>query len=634
MKRKLSGRTANRVKFCWRRTRLISLVSAMAFAFLTVFGAQGAMADTGGSGGAGGGTGGGSANPDRKIYLDVYDKVGLSYDPITHLPQSGQGWGSSSIDFFINRAVDAIAPSVPSGPNDVWSGFNNTPAGFPGNQSLPDFIRTQCQAAIDEAVDRNPEASTARVVALQFSYDIWHSQWQDKHVYSIVPATVYSNEYKDTLGPVGTGAPNVVTAWWPAELSSLVADSDLDGTFSHSEYEGFESPSPTTQVRTELESALDEALAALEAAVPGANSGKFVSCVAMNNLEPEALIITPQIDVSKNAEDVDGVSESVDLTAAGVQDVTAVFTNTGDEALESLTFADNTTSGNAVIWESVTLPNGTVVPVAGSGTPADVTTALDGLELAVGAKVTVTGKVNVTVGENHADTVTVTGTGVISGQEADDADGTGYVPPAPSPQIDVSKNAEDVDGVSESVDLTAAGVQDVTAVFTNTGDEALESLTFADNTTSGNAVIWESVTLPNGTVVPVAGSGTPADVTTALDGLELAVGAKVTVTGKVNVTVGENHADTVTVTGTGVISGQEVDDADGTGYTIRSSEEVAPPVVEPPGVQPPTYNKPGLTLPNTGAEVTPVVLLAGLGATLLGICAIWISRRRLKSTGS
>ncbi|MEZ5114052.1 MAG: hypothetical protein R2693_11595 [Nocardioidaceae bacterium] len=349
----------------------------MAFAFLTVFGAQGAMADTGGSGGAGGGTGGGSANPDRKIYLDVYDKVGLSYDPITHLPQSGQGWGSSSIDFFINRAVDAIAPSVPSGPNDVWSGFNNTPAGFPGNQSLPDFIRTQCQAAIDEAVDRNPEASTARVVALQFSYDIWHSQWQNKHVYSIVPATVYSNEYKDTLGPVGTGAPNVVTAWWPAELSSLVADSDLDGTFSHSEYEGFESPSPTTQVRTELESALDEALAALEAAVPGANLGKFVSCVAMNNLEPEALIITPQIDVSKNAEDVDGVSESVDLTAAGVQDVTAVFTNTGDEALESLTFADNTTSGNAVIWESVTLPNGTVVRCVWY--PADVTTALDGL---------------------------------------------------------------------------------------------------------------------------------------------------------------------------------------------------------------------------------------------------------------
>ncbi|HNJ79223.1 MAG TPA: hypothetical protein PKX56_07700, partial [Marmoricola sp.] len=448
MKRRLFDRTANRARFYWKRTRLISLVSAVAFAFLTVFGAQGAIADTGGSGGAGGGTGGGSANPNRKIYLDVYDKVGLSYDPITHLPESGQGWGSSSIDYFINRAVDAIAPSAPSGPNDVWSGFNGNPAGFPGNQSLPDFIRTQCQAAIDEAVDRNSEATTARVVALQFSYDIWHSQWSNKHFYSIVPATVYANEYKDTLRPVGTGAP-YITAWWPAELSNLVADSDLDGTFSHSEYEGFEAPSPTTQVRTELESALDEALAALEAAVPGANSGKFVSCVAMNNLEPEALIITPKIDVSKNAEDVDGVSEVVDLTAAGVQDVTAVFTNTGDEALESLTFADNTTSGNAVSWESVTLPDGSVVPVTGSGSPADVTTALAGLKLAVGAKVTVTGKVNVTLGENHADKVTVTGTGVISGQEVDDADGTGYAAPAPSPKIDVSKNAEDVDGVSE-----------------------------------------------------------------------------------------------------------------------------------------------------------------------------------------
>ncbi|HLT85644.1 MAG TPA: hypothetical protein VKZ83_15530, partial [Phototrophicaceae bacterium] len=110
-----------------------------------------ALADTGGSGGGDGGPGeGGSANPARRVYLSVYDHVGVTVDPVTALPHAEQGWGSDSIAFFLQQAEDRLA--VGAGPGH-YLGFNGAPA-FDNGMNLEEFITHQCTKALDEATAR------------------------------------------------------------------------------------------------------------------------------------------------------------------------------------------------------------------------------------------------------------------------------------------------------------------------------------------------------------------------------------------------------------------------------------------------------------------------------------------------
>ena len=413
-----------------------------------------ASADTGGSGGGDGGSGGGSSSGREKVYLDVYDHVSVEVDPITGQRPAGQGWGQDSIDFFVNRADTRLstAPRQTGTGNNGhgsgrWEGFSNSHK-FGNGMTLVQMINHQCTQAINEAVGRNPQATSARVVSLQFSFsveggnmgNIFNPDWY----YIITPSFVHYPHWRDTLDEVGSTYTSKKIGTWTDEKGDLVADSDGDGNYTNGEYinaaELDPSEQPTAAIRAELDRSVEMAW---DAAQPNTHnsSARMVSCVAMNDREPEGLIPNPVIDVSKNAEDIDGAFERETLAAPGSQNVSVTFSNTGDENLKDLTFADNTTSGNAVKWTSVTLPNGSTVAVGGAGTPADVQAALSGVVLNAGdpdtqtpgGSVTVNGTVQVDAGVLHSDEVTVTGKGVISGQIVTDKDGTEYF--APEPEI-------------------------------------------------------------------------------------------------------------------------------------------------------------------------------------------------------
>ncbi|SIT68198.1 hypothetical protein [Microbacterium sp. RU33B] len=410
----MSGKTARRRRTV-RRGLAISLAAGLGFA-VAIGGAGVAQASTGGAGGGIGGGGGGAANEERRVYLDVYDQVATTYDPATGLPAAGQGWGQDSIAAFLRNAEARIGTD-----------FNGNP--MSNGLSLSGFIEQQCNAAIDEAMQRNPDAAAARIVALQFTYQIWTSIWENLTIRTITPADVEPALWNDTLLSPGSYPGAFKQGTWSGEAGDLTADANGDGVYTNAEYvdpnESDPAAQPTSQILQELGSALAEA----EAGINGANSGVMVACVAMNNLEPQGLLPTPAIDVSKNAEDVGGVSEIVALEAAGAQGVTVSFTNTGDEALSDVTFTDETTAGNVVGWTRVALPDGSTIVVGAGGVAA----ALAGVVLAPGETVIVSGSVDVAVGEDHADAVTVTGTGQISGAVVNDTDGTGYDAPAPTP---------------------------------------------------------------------------------------------------------------------------------------------------------------------------------------------------------
>lgn len=240
----------------------------------------------------------------------------------------------------------------------------------------------------------------------------------------------------------------------------------------------------------------------------------------------------PSIDVSKNAEGDDSTT-----VEAGDHEVMVTLHNTGSEALTGLTFSDTTESGSEVTWNQ------------------DDLNALSESELSAGGTIRVRGTVSVAVGSTHRDIVSVTGSGVISGTVVQDEDPTELVaPPAPpATAIDVAKNAKGDD--SQKV---AAGSHEIAVTITNTGEEGLQEIVFADTTESGNDAVWNE------------------DDLKALTDLVLEPGASVAVRGTVRVDADAAHRDYVAVSGLGSLTGTPVSDADPTQLEVKPAGAVTP----------------------------------------------------------
>ncbi|MEI2671822.1 MAG: SdrD B-like domain-containing protein [Marmoricola sp.] len=366
--------------------------------------------------------------------------------------------------------------------------------------TLVQMINHQCTQAINEAVSRNSQATSARVVSLQFSFAVDGGNMggaggifgAPDWYYIIRPSYVHRPHWRDTVDEVGSTYNSKKIGSWSNQNGQLEADADGDGNYTNGEYINAEDLDPSAQPTAAILAELDRAInMAWDIAQPNTHdsSARMVSCVAMNDREPEGLVPNPVIDVSKNAEDVEGVVERANLAAAGSQTVTTVFTNTGDEDLNSLTFADNTTSGNQVTWTSITLPNGSTVAVGGTGTPADVQTALSGVVLAAGdpdtdtpgGSVTVTGTVQVDAGVLHADRVTVTGTGVVSGQVVTDNDATEYFAPVPVCTGSIGDRVWEDTNKNGIQDAGEPGVGSVTVKLLDASDAVVATTTTDSN---------------------------------------------------------------------------------------------------------------------------------------------------------
>ncbi|MGO1560761.1 MAG: hypothetical protein ACTHW7_02910 [Actinomycetaceae bacterium] len=174
-------------------------------------------------------------------------------------------------------------------------------------------------------------------------------------------------------------------------------------------------------------------------------------------------------------------------------------------------------------------------------------------------------------GDAHSDTATVTATGLHSGEDVDDEDDwNGYVP---VPSIDIEKWSNEGNDETPEYDETGALLNDgyegdfdespgkptalntlqpINFTISNDGEENLVDITVSDQLTGGVGEITDLVcTFPDGsTGTTWAG--------------EFVVGTQFDCTGAVPAftATGEFHADTATVTGTGVHSRVDVDDSD------------------------------------------------------------------------
>lgn len=229
--------------------------------------------------------------------------------------------------------------------------------------------------------------------------------------------------------------------------------------------------------------------------------------------------------------------------------VRVIITNTGAEALTHLVFTDATTDGPDVgAWrcaDGITIGAGGVLM---AGTAEYV--------LAPDATLTCTGELPpMEPGVDHSDTVTVTGTGVDSQNDAMDDDPL----VVESLGLVVDKTAL-VDGVAtDPVQLMPTdgmtGTTPVQVTITNPGADALTDLRLTDETMSGPAVVgWKCGT-----------AQVAADGLIALDGAPVVIqpGDSLTCTGTLPAMVaGAVHEDTVTITGVGVSTGLPVSDDD------------------------------------------------------------------------
>ncbi|MCL2594755.1 MAG: LPXTG cell wall anchor domain-containing protein, partial [Promicromonosporaceae bacterium] len=128
----------------------------------------------------------------------------------------------------------------------------------------------------------------------------------------------------------------------------------------------------------------------------------------------------------------------------------------------------------------------------------------------------------------------------------------------------------------------------VTFTITNTGNVALNDLTWEDVTVEGPEVVWNTCDGHTGTVAAV------------IAGLMLEPGAAVTCRGTLVMGAATRHRNVLTVTGNPPGAGDAVE---GAGGAIEGEDDwrltVSPPVPEQPG------------LPNTGAAITLLMIIAG-----------------------
>ncbi|KAB1647202.1 hypothetical protein F8O06_01075 [Pseudoclavibacter sp. CFCC 14310] len=251
---------------------------------------------------------------------------------------------------------------------------------------------------------------------------------------------------------------------------------------------------------------------------------------------------TPTVEIKKydvNGNDADTAQDAAALPS-GDTDLRFTITNTGDEELVNLKISDAITQGDATVTDLVcTFPDGT----QGTSWAGP---------LKVGEKFDCTAKLSgVKSGDDHADAATVVGDGRWSGVPVTDVNE--YHARTPKPSIDLEKtdtDGNDADTESDKV-IVNADTRDLKFTVTNNGDEGLKDVKLSDSVIKGGAKVQNIVcTFPDGS------TGTSwAGVFEVRASFE----CRGQITGLV---AGDLHADSATVTGVGVITGQTVTDED------------------------------------------------------------------------
>lgn len=243
------------------------------------------------------------------------------------------------------------------------------------------------------------------------------------------------------------------------------------------------------------------------------------------------------------------------------------FTNTGDEPLTNLTFEDSTTAGSGSVAGIVfTSGQGDVTVNSATG---HLMVNGSPLVLAPGETVQASGTLRgVVVDEPHTDLVTVTGTGLYSGETVSSRDpwnGAVERPAVSLEKWDTGSGfpAGDRDGAVDALQLPRSGDSDVAVEtslefeFVNTGDVPLTQLVFTDTTTSGTGSVEDIVFTSGQGAVTVD----PATGFLVRDGaaLVLAPGESVQASGVLRGVGSEvDHENVATISGVSTVSGATV----------------------------------------------------------------------------
>jgi hypothetical protein len=261
------------------------------------------------------------------------------------------------------------------------------------------------------------------------------------------------------------------------------------------------------------------------------------SCVG-----PPGTQLTPHLDVSKGIEGDDSITVNLSNGAYPSKTIVVQAFNTGDDPLTGITFADQTTSGDAVTGWTWTYNGQSNRPVSEL---ADVT-------ISPGDILVLRGTLTLTSTTTHKDTATVTATGSTSGVRVSDSDPYTVVPQQPTTSIVVAAGASGSDSITVPTQNDAYVQQGVTATAKNTGTEPLTSLAFTDTTNSGDAITGWTWTYGSQANRPIS----------ELSGLSLPPGQTVTFGGTLKISGTSTHKNTVTVSAAGSLSAKQVTGSD------------------------------------------------------------------------
>ncbi|UOR01260.1 hypothetical protein MUN77_14165 [Leucobacter allii] len=213
---------------------------------------------------------------------------------------------------------------------------------------------------------------------------------------TIVPAVAGTPTAAGTLPVTGGAGP------WVAALIAVALVAAVLGVLLIVRARAAASRTPSARTRASRAALAAGATLAIIALVASPLGSAPASAAGL----PEHCTAKPAIELVKG--DAGDDTHEVD---AGEHDIVVVIRNAGNEALQSLAFADTTESGDTVDWDSEELD------------------ALAELTLDPGQEVTLTGTVTVAEGETHRDSARVTGTGVSSGQHVAAEDPTTLIGP-------------------------------------------------------------------------------------------------------------------------------------------------------------------------------------------------------------
>jgi LPXTG-motif cell wall-anchored protein len=230
--------------------------------------------------------------------------------------------------------------------------------------------------------------------------------------------------------------------------------------------------------------------------------------------------------------------------------VTAVITNTGEDALRNISVTDNTIKGTPVSnwrWSY----NGSSGYITNMGS----------IVLPAGASITLTGSLSLAnQNDFHKDDMLVSGVGVTTENMVNDHDPYSAKPETLNPSLTVIKGStgdasqDEGDNQNPQIALQDGSYPDqkVYVSIRNTGNDVLKNINVSDLTTSGDDDVRDWTYMYNS-------SSYTADT---LNSIYLYPGQVITAVGTLSLTSHHQHKDTYSASGVGSMSGTLVSDDD------------------------------------------------------------------------